>query len=266
MSHAIVIPALNEARAIRAVVESALAQCPHVIVIDDGSTDGTSELIADLPIVLLRHATPQGKAASLRDAFREALQRGFSAVITMDGDGQHAAEDIPQMLSAAAHYPGRIVIGARVINREQQPARRRRANAVADWGVSWASGHRVIDSQSGQRYYPRSVMQLVEVSTRFGFVFESEILIEAEWRLGVRTVSVPIQSRYPDDRRASHFRAVRDTTRITRMIIWRILRRGLLLHYYVRFLREPPPLLDASGTASVPDLQDNKQGSADVRS
>lgn len=266
MSHAIVIPALNEARAIRGVVESALAQCPHVIVVDDGSTDGTSDLIRDLPIVLLRHAVPHGKAASLRDAFREALGRGFDAVITMDGDGQHVAEDIPRMLAAAAHFPGRIVIGARLINREQQPARRRRANAVADWGVSWASGHRVVDSQSGQRYYPKPVMQLVEVSTRFGFVFESEILIEAAWRLGVRTISVPIESRYPDDRRASHFRGVRDTTRITLMIIGRILRRGLLLHHYVRFLREPPPIFDVSCTQPVLQSSDHQRGPADVRS
>ncbi len=266
MNHAIVIPALNEARAIRAVVESALVQCPHVIVVDDGSTDGTSDLIRDLPITLLRHDTPQGKAASLRDAFREALARGFDAVITMDGDGQHAAEDIPRMLAAVAQFPGRIVIGARLINREQQPARRRRANAVADWGVSWASGHRVIDSQSGQRYYPKAVMQLVEVSTRFGFVFESEILIEAAWRLGVRTISVPIESRYPDDRRASHFRAVRDTTRITLMIIRRILGRGLLLHHYVRFMREPQSVFDGSCTGPALPSLDNSRGSADVRS
>lgn len=244
MNFAVVIPALNEASQIRAVVASALAHCAHVIVIDDGSTDGTSSLIADLPITLIRHDTPHGKAASLRDGFRDALQRGFDAVVTMDGDGQHAASDIPRIVAAARRYPGHVVIGARLINREQQPARRRRANAVADWGVGWACGHKVVDSQSGQRFYPRAVMELVDVSTRFGFVFESEILIEANWRLGIRTVSVPIESRYPADRRASHFRAVRDTTRITRMIIWRILRRGLLLRNFWRARSEPALIFD----------------------
>ncbi len=244
MNYAIIIPALNEARAIRGVVESALAQCPNVIVIDDGSRDGTAELIADLPITLIRHDQPHGKASSLRDGFRRALELGFDAVVTMDGDGQHAATDIPRIIAAARRFPDHVVIGARLINREQQPARRRRANAAADWGLSWACGQKIVDSQSGQRFYPRAVMELVQVSTRFGFVFESEILIEANWRLGVRTVSVPIESRYPPEARASHFRAVRDTTRITRMIVWRILRRGLLLGNFVRAHREPALIFD----------------------
>ena len=71
---AVVIPALNEALRIRDVVEGALAHCDRVIVIDDGSDDGTSEAIADLPVTLLRHATRMGKGAGLRDGFAEALR------------------------------------------------------------------------------------------------------------------------------------------------------------------------------------------------
>jgi glycosyltransferase involved in cell wall biosynthesis len=86
---AILIPALNEELAIRRVVEAALAVLPDVIVIDDGSTDGTLQEIGDLPVTVIRHATPKGKGESLRDGFREALRRGFDAVVAMDGDGQH---------------------------------------------------------------------------------------------------------------------------------------------------------------------------------
>src|SRR5690348_16448887 len=77
---AVVIPALNEERAIRGVVESVLALCPNVIVIDDGSTDHTIERIADLPVTLIRHATPLGKGQGLRDGFRKARELGFDAV------------------------------------------------------------------------------------------------------------------------------------------------------------------------------------------
>jgi glycosyltransferase involved in cell wall biosynthesis len=89
----VVIPALNEERAIRAVVEDALAHCGRVIVVDDGSTDGTSAVIADLPVEHIRHEQPMGKAKPLRDGFRRAHELGADGVLTMDGDGQHAATD-----------------------------------------------------------------------------------------------------------------------------------------------------------------------------
>src|SRR5204863_7703683 len=88
----VVIPALNEALRIREVVEGALAQCPNVIVIDDGSDDGTSDRIADLPIVLLRHAERQRQGHSLREGFAEAMRRGCHGPLTMDGDGEPVAD------------------------------------------------------------------------------------------------------------------------------------------------------------------------------
>ena len=189
----VVIPALNEERAIRGVVESVLAICPHVIVIDDGSTDATLERIADLPVTVIRHATPLGKGQGLRDGFRKALERGFDAVIAMDGDGQHLAEDIPRMLAAARAHPEHIVIGARIRNKDNQPTARRRANAVADWGISWGCGIPVADTQSGQRYYPRAALDLVDFPAD-DFVFEAALLIAATREKNIGVVSVPIDS------------------------------------------------------------------------
>ena len=120
---AVVIPALNEALRIRDVVSGALAHCPNVIVVDDGSDDATVERIADLPAVVLRHVHRMGKGASLRDGFAEALRRGMDGVVTMDGDGQHAAEDIPRLLAAAARHPNAIVIGARCSATRSAPKR-----------------------------------------------------------------------------------------------------------------------------------------------
>ena len=85
---AVVIPALNEALRIREVVSGALAFCPHVIVVDDGSDDGTVDCIADLPVTVLRHARRSGKGQALRSGFAEAVRRGLRGVLTMDGDGQ----------------------------------------------------------------------------------------------------------------------------------------------------------------------------------
>jgi len=239
----VVIPALNEERAIRAVVQDALLHCGKVVVVDDGSSDRTGAVIADLPVECIRHAQALGKARALQDGFRRALELGADGALTMDGDGQHAGADLPRLLAAAAQYPDHIVIGARLRSRDSTPGKNRFGNQQADWWVSWACGQRVVDSQSGQRYYPRSVMEIALKLPHGGFVFESEILIEAA-RRAIRTVSVPIEARYAEDRRASHFRPLRDVSRITLMIAWRLLRGGLMPLNYWRARTVPPIIVD----------------------
>jgi glycosyltransferase involved in cell wall biosynthesis len=245
---AIVIPALNEERAIRGVVESALAICPNVIVVDDGSTDATCERIADLPVTLIRHQTSLGKGQGLRDGFRKARALGFDAVITMDGDGQHLACDIPRMLAAARRYPGHLVIGARIRNRANQPKARRRANDFADWGISWGCGIPVADTQSGQRYYPAAALDLADIPAD-DFVFEAAVLIAAARDKGVGIVSVPIESRYHGEFRSSHFRPIRDVSRITWYTVKRIAAYGNMLASYRRSHGTPPLIYD-------PDAED----------
>lgn len=244
---AVVIPALNEERAIRGVVESVLAICPNVIVIDDGSTDATCERIADLPVTLIRHATSLGKGQGLRDGFRKARELGFDAVVAMDGDGQHLAADIPRMLAAARRHPEHIVIGARIRNRENQPVARRRANAFADWGISWGCGIPVADTQSGQRYYPLAALELADLSAD-DFVFEAALLIAAARDKNVGVVSVPIESRYQHDFRTSHFRPIRDVTRITWYTMKRIAAYGRIVDSYRRSHGTPPLIVDPTAT------------------
>ncbi len=239
----VVVPALNEERAIRGVVTSALQRCANVILVDDGSADGTSAAVADLPIERIRHASPQGKAAALRDGFRRALELGADGVLTMDGDGQHDAADLPRLLAAAARYPDHIVIGARLLGKDAQPDKNRFGNEQADFWVSWACGQRIVDSQSGQRYYPRVALDVALALPHDGFVFESEILIECA-RRGIRTVSVPIKASYEEERRASHFKPFRDVARITRMIAGRLLRGGFMLGNLRRSRTVPPIVLD----------------------
>ena len=252
---AVVIPALNEALRIRGVVEDALAQCHRVIVVDDGSDDDTVARIADLPVTLLQHPQRMGKGASLRDGFREALRQGARAVLTMDGDGQHSATDIPRMLEAANRHPGAVVIGARLRRRSQQPLHRRLANEFGDWGLAWGTGYQIADSQSGQRLYPAAVAALDDVPGE-DFVFEAQILISAARRLGTRCVSVPIESRYKcvhshEQFRASHFRPLRDLWRITSHIVLQALRHGGMVGVY-RSIRANPPVIHDAGDESLP--------------
>lgn len=229
----VLIPCLNEEAAIEAVVGAVLALEAPVIVIDDGSDDRTPELVAQLPVTLIRHATRRGKGEALRSGFREALRQGYEAVLTMDGDGQHLAADIPRIVAAAAAHPGELVIGARLLDKAQQPKGRRRANAVADWGISWGCGQPVADTQSGQRWYPRAALDLVDLPAQ-DFVFEAAILIAASRELGMGVLSVPIASRYPPNARPSHLRPVFDVTRITLYTIARVLHYGHVVQSYRR--------------------------------
>jgi glycosyltransferase involved in cell wall biosynthesis len=252
----VVIPALNESLRIREVVEGALAHCPNVIVIDDGSDDGTSECVSDLPIVLLRHEQRQGKGASLREGFAEALRRGYDGVLTMDGDGQHLADDIPRLLDAAARFPGSLILGSRLRKRAQQPFHRRCANEFGDWGISWGCGYRIADTQSGQRYYPAKVCALGDVPGE-DFVFEAQILISAARDLGVRAVSVPIESRYQGPGvagqfRKSHFRPLRDLYRITSHVVKQVLSLDDVFAEYRRTRANPPVIHDPSGEFATP--------------
>lgn len=238
----VLIPCLNEEAAIESVVRSVLALDAPVIVIDDGSDDRTPELVAPLPVTLIRHATRHGKGAALRSGFREALRQGYEAVLTMDGDGQHLASDIPRLLAAAQRYPRHIVIGARLLDREQQPRSRRRANNVADWGISWACAQPVTDTQSGQRWYPHDALALVDLPAE-NFVFEAAILIAATREKGLGVVSVPIASRYHGSFRLSHFRPVRDVTRITTYTIGRLMHYGDIVASYRRSHASAPIVL-----------------------
>jgi glycosyltransferase involved in cell wall biosynthesis len=247
----VVIPALNEALRIRDVVEGALAECPRVIVIDDGSDDGTADRIADLPVTVLRHEARMGKGASLRDGFAQALRMGARAIVSMDGDGQHRPADIPRMLAAANRYPGHIVIGARLRRRSQQPLYRRLANEFADWGIAWGTGYQLADSQSGQRLYPAAVAAMTDVPGE-DFVFEAQVLISAAQQLGTGCVSVPIESRYKcvhsdEQFRPSHFKPLRDFSRITSHVVFSVLKRGGLLQMLRRIRANPALIDDPSG-------------------
>jgi glycosyltransferase involved in cell wall biosynthesis len=226
---AVVIPAYNEARTIRDVARRAAAQLPLVIVVDDGSTDGTAAMVEGLPVVLLRNDANLGKAGSLHRGAHEAIRSGAQLVVTLDGDGQHAPEDIPLLLEAHRASPGHIIIGARLHQRHRIPAPRYWANRVANFWIALAAGHPIADSQSGFRIYPAWIFNEARVcyDRAHSFVFESEVLIEAA-RLGINSACVPVGVTYSDRARTSHFRPVLDIARIVRMVAWRLITQRLL--------------------------------------
>ena len=236
----VLIPAYNEAATIRDLVERALKIVPHVVVVDDGSSDATASRLNGLPITLLRNERNLGKAASLWRGFEHALVHEAQCVVTLDGDGQHDPDDIERLLHAAAAFPDSIIIGARLHDKKNFPRRRYYANQCARFWISWAAGYAIADTQSGFRVYPATLLRRLtrrDVSWN-GFVFESEILVAAG-RLGVQSVAVAIPGIYPKLARASHFRPVHDIARIALMVAGRLLKRGMYPAGLWRSLKSP---------------------------
>ncbi|MCG8088216.1 MAG: glycosyltransferase family 2 protein [Candidatus Thiodiazotropha endolucinida] len=237
MQIAVVIPVYNESATIRDVAAAALQQTENVIIVDDGSSDDSQSQLEDLNVHLLRHEQNQGKATALQSGFDQAIKLNAEMIITLDGDGQHNPAEIPQLISAAQANPNSIIIAARLKQRHNAPKLRLFANRFADFWVSWAAGYPVTDSQSGFRLYPFDLLRDVRLNTskEKGFVFESEIVIEAASH-SFYSVSVPVESIYHVGRRQSHYKPWTDTWRIVRMIAWRLIKRGLYLQGLFRSL------------------------------
>src|SRR5688572_23700287 len=234
----VVIPAFNESATIRDVVSRALRQVDRVIVVDDGSDDGTNAALEGLPATVLRNPANLGKAASLRRGLVHALTDGATAVVTLDADGQHEPEDIPRFVAAHLRDPRSIIVGARLRRREGAPRARYLANRFADFWIGWAAGYRMSDSQSGFRLYPATLLSAIDIRNdkSQSFVFESAVLINAA-RVGVESVAIGISAIYHDGARASHFRPVTDVLLITRMVAWKLLSGGFNIPGLIRSLR-----------------------------
>lgn len=242
---AIVIPAYNEANTIIDVANKALIYTPNVIIVNDASTDSTAALAQETKAIVISHAVNSGKAEALITGFNHAKSlNGIDFVVTLDGDGQHNPDNIPELIQAYEAYPNHLIIAARLNNRENAPKARLFANKFADFWVSWAASNKIVDSQSGFRLYPISLVSQIKshYNKAQGFVFESEILIIAA-KLGFKFAFVAIDSFYPEQRRASHFRPVFDITQITRMIASTLVKKALNFLGLIRYFFSKPIII-----------------------
>ena len=221
-------------------------------MVDDGSVDDTVAQLANLPVQLIQHESNKGKAASLWDGIALARQDQVNYIITLDGDGQHAPEDIPKLLARLEAHPNHIIIGARLADKSAIPAKRYYANRIANFWLAWAAGYPLSDSQSGFRIYPAQLFDdlRISISRRSSFVFESEILIKAAQR-GIYSSAVAIPAVYTQTARPSHFHGVRDITLITLMVARSLLARGLYVQGLYRSSIKPHLLPQHDGHFDV---------------
>lgn len=195
-----------------AVVTKCLAQLPDVVVVDDASTDNTSEEARAAGAYVIRYEYHRGKGGALKTGFQYALEKGFDAVVTLDADGQHRPEDIPAMLEDYRQTPCDLLIGSRARYFEEMLPKRRRANRFAARAISFLSGVSIEDSQSGFRIYSAPLLKNVRIFAE-GYDAESEVIIKGG-RCGYSIRCFPITTPTPDGTATSYYRSVRDTAKI----------------------------------------------------
>lgn len=218
---AILIPAYNEVTTIHAIVDRCLYYSPDIMVIDDGSTDNTVEKLKNVSsTAVFSNPVNLGKGATLLKGFQTMIEKNYRGVITLDADGQHNPDDLPQFLNLSKNFPDGFIIGARRNATDRAPKARLLANKAADFFVSCAARKRLYDTQSGYRYYPVSFLKryLSYAKHPNRFAFETEILVAAV-RTGLSVRYVDIESCYPKDARASHYRPGKDTWEITKAVV-----------------------------------------------
>ena len=206
----VVIPTYNNAGTVKDVVERVQATGLPVIVVNDGSTDGTEALLSALPgITVVTLPRNHGKGKALRCGFEKAREMGYRFALTIDADGQHFPEDIPVLLEAAGENT--LVVGSRNIRADGMASSSTFANRFSNGTFTFLTFCRLPDTQTGYRLYPLDRLPSLSVlSARY----EAEVilLVFSAWK-GMDLKPVPVRVIYPEDR-ISHFRPTADFLRI----------------------------------------------------
>ncbi|MBQ8018108.1 MAG: glycosyltransferase family 2 protein [Methanobrevibacter sp.] len=194
MKSIVIVPALNEEAAIGQIVEKSLKYVDDVLVIDDGSSDNTSIIAEKSGARVIKHPTNLGKGVSLKDAFSEVS--GYDIVVTIDGDGQHNPDEIPELINPIKESQADLVNGSRYLDGfdEETPAYRRVGQRVLDIATNITSGTHVTDSQSGFRAFNGNTIKYYRFRDT-GFGIESEMLADAAEH-DLKIMEVPITVRY----------------------------------------------------------------------
>lgn len=212
----IVIPTYNNEGSLQKLIDDVLLQSTNVLVVNDGSTDSTSEIIAAFgsKIKSLSHHPNKGKGYSIIKAFEFALQNGFDYVITLDSDGQHFANDVPKFINEVASNGDALIVGARDMESANVPGKSSFGYRFSNFWYWAETGEKLEDTQSGYRLYPVKLMEKIHFFTN-RFEFEVEVLIRCQWR-GITVKTIPVQIHYDEpEKRISHFKPSIDFTRIS---------------------------------------------------
>ncbi len=211
----IVVPTYNNAKTLAPLLENLQKFNAYVIVVNDGSTDETQNILDHFTRVhSISYSPNKGKGIALRRGFRAAVSQGYQYAISIDSDGQHFARDIPAFLDCLEKNPGALIVGARNMDQSSVPGKSSFGHRFSNFWFKVETGIQLPDTQSGFRLYPVQRLQSMTFITR-RFEFEIEVIVRSAWN-GIPVTSVPVSVYYaPPGERVSHFRPFADFTRIS---------------------------------------------------
>ncbi len=215
MKISVLIPTYNEAKEIGRIIKEIKQQDLDVIVVDDGSSDNTFQIAQKSGAIAQRNQINEGKGASLIKGFAMCLSRGYDAVITMDGDGQHLPQDLPRFIRRAGESDSQILIGNRMQDTGSMPWLRIHTNQLMSDFISLIAKQKIPDSQCGFRLIKKDALEKMKLVTK-NYEIESEILIKAA-RLRFKIESIPITTVYSGEK--SNINPFVDTLRFVRLIM-----------------------------------------------
>lgn len=212
MKVCIVMPTYNNGGTLHDVVERLLNYCADVIVVNDGCTDNSAEILASFgnAITVVDYDKNRGKGFALKQGFKKAKALGFDYALTIDSDGQHFPEDIPLFVNILEQNDEALIVGSRNLNQENMPSGNTFANKFSNFWFKVQTGIDLPDTQTGFRLYP-----LQRLPKIFSSRYEAELalLVFSAWR-GIDLIPVKINVLYPEDR-VTHFRPFWDFFRIS---------------------------------------------------
>jgi glycosyltransferase involved in cell wall biosynthesis len=216
-SIAILIPAFRAAATLPSVVRKALAHGAEVLVVDDGSDDGSGESARAAGARVIRHPENLGKGAALASGFNDLLSGSCDAIVTLDADGQHDPREISKFVQLWLEKKPDIIVGARAGAFELMSPARRLGNNFSTAAVKFFRGPVLPDTQCGFRLYSRRYLEEARFSRR-RYDAEIEMLMRAAGE-GYSVLSLPIATPTPDGRSTSHYRPWVDTIRMCWAVI-----------------------------------------------
>lgn len=219
LNYCILIPTYNNEKTLEKVILNALQYTPSVIVVNDGSTDSTSQILQRLSdnndtLEVVTYQPNRGKGAAIKAGFKRAEELGFEYAITVDSDGQHFLDEIPKFLAKVTPGSKILIIGNRDMTASHIPARSLFGRKFSNFWAKLETGRELCDTQSGYRLYTVAEMNKFHFFTS-RYDFEVEALIRWVWR-GYDTDVADIAVYYPPlEERVSHFKAFKDNFRIS---------------------------------------------------
>ncbi len=229
----VIVPTYNNAHSLDNFLTDLQDYTTHVIIINDGSTDATSEILEKYSgFHHKEHSENRGKGIALKTGFRFAEELDYEYAITIDSDGQHYPDDLDIFLTELekrnSNDPELLLVGDRKMSGEGIPGQSSKGNRFSNFWFLVVTGIELHDTQSGYRLYPVKLINSLKLIT-WKFELEIEVLVKASWKKA-EVRNIPIKVFYQEGERVTHFRPFWDIVRIVLLYMWFVLVSFFYIH------------------------------------